>query len=95
MFLNEKNCGQDELEQRAEFSIKNCNIARYSYGGHIFAAVGRTNTIMIHHAFDLKLVRVRVQVWVWGSRSKGLVPVGRTNTICIHHTCDHKQVSQV
>ena len=45
---------QDELNTRAEFGVKRCNIARFSNGGAMFAAVGRTNVIVIHHAYSLQ-----------------------------------------
>jgi WD40 repeat protein len=39
---------------RAEFSVKKCNLAKYSNGGAVFAAVGRTNVIVVHHAYSLQ-----------------------------------------
>jgi WD40 repeat protein len=52
LFLN--SCWrQDELNPRAEFGVKRCNIAKFSNGGAVFAAVGRTNVIVVHHAYAM------------------------------------------
>lgn len=31
----------------ADLPIKKCTLAKFSHGGHLFAAVGRTNVIMV------------------------------------------------
>lgn len=45
---------QDELNLRAEFSVRRCNLVRYSHGGSMFAAVGRSHTILVHHAYSMQ-----------------------------------------
>lgn len=45
---------QDELNLRAEFSVRRCNLVRYSHGGSAFAAVGRSHTILVHHAYSMQ-----------------------------------------
>eukprot|EP00798_Chlamydomonas_sp_ICE-L_P028757 gene28757-31939_t len=42
---------QHDMDETAEFVVKNCNLVRFSNGGHIFACVGRNNIIGIYHAF--------------------------------------------
>ena len=34
--------------------MKHCNLAKYSNGGAVFAAVGRTNVIVVHHAYGMQ-----------------------------------------
>uniref|UniRef100_A0A7R9VL67 Cilia- and flagella-associated protein 57 n=1 Tax=Chlamydomonas euryale TaxID=1486919 RepID=A0A7R9VL67_9CHLO len=48
----------DELILRAAFTVKRCNAVVYSNGGGMFAAVGRTNTVVVHHAYNLHQVCV-------------------------------------
>ncbi len=48
------NVALDEMALRAEFGIKRCNLVKYSTGGAFFAAVGRTNVIVIHHAYGMQ-----------------------------------------
>lgn len=46
----------DELPLVGEFSVKACNIVKFSHGGAFFAAVGRSNTIVVYHSYTLQLM---------------------------------------
>ena len=43
---------QNDLLQLTELPIKKCMIVRYSHGGHLFAAVGRSNTVFIYPSYS-------------------------------------------
>jgi hypothetical protein len=46
----------DELPLISEFPVKACNIVKYSHGGAFFAAVGRSNMIVVYHSYTLHLM---------------------------------------
>lgn len=43
---------QDELEVVHEVVMKKVGVVRYSPGGGMLAAVGRTNTILVHSSYS-------------------------------------------
>lgn len=62
--------------------MKKCTLAKFSYGGHVFAAVGRANAIYIYDTYThqmLALMKGHVSTVTgicWANKDRFLVSVG-------------------
>ncbi|GMH32503.1 hypothetical protein BSKO_00337 [Bryopsis sp. KO-2023] len=72
----------NDLQALAELPVKKCTMARFSDGGHIFAAVGRANAIVIFDSYthqQLAMMKGHVSTvtgFRWANKDRYLVSVG-------------------